>query len=368
MIKNQQKSIFELVCAGLWERDVELRSYGAVDFSEVYRFAEEQSVIGLVAAGLEHVADVKVPQQWALQLAGQTLQLEQRNKAMNSFIASLVEKMRAEGIYALLVKGQGIAQCYERPLWRACGDVDLFFDKVNYEKAKAFLTALASQVEPEDKSRLHLGMTIDNWIVELHGTLHSEISKRMDQVVDIVQQDIFENEGIRQWSNGGVEITLPNADNDVIIVFAHFLHHFYIGGIGLRQICDWCRLMWTYKDTLNCELLESRIRKMGLMQEWKCFCTLAIDYLGMPIEAVPLFEPRDDYHRKAKKVMERVLTTGNMGHNIDMSYRKRHSKIGGLIITFWRRMKEFIDLTMIFPKGAPVIFATYVMGRAKDTI
>ena len=33
-------------------------------------------MVGLVAAGLEHVIDVKVPQVWALQFAGQTLQLE----------------------------------------------------------------------------------------------------------------------------------------------------------------------------------------------------------------------------------------------------------------------------------------------------
>lgn len=71
---------------------------------------------------------------------GQTLQLEQRNKAMNDFIACLAEKMRRVGIYSLLVKGQGVAQCYERPLWRACGDVDFLLSLSNFEKAKCFLT------------------------------------------------------------------------------------------------------------------------------------------------------------------------------------------------------------------------------------
>lgn len=47
-----------------------LLPYGDIDYAEVMRLAQEQAVVGLVAAGLEHVTDVKVPQVWALQFAG----------------------------------------------------------------------------------------------------------------------------------------------------------------------------------------------------------------------------------------------------------------------------------------------------------
>ena len=107
---NNQKAFFELLRAGLWEKEVRLSPYKNIDYSVILNLAEEQSVVGLVAAGLEHVADVKIPQQWALQFTGQTIQLEQRNKAMNAFVARLIGKLRNEDIYTLLVKGQGIAQ------------------------------------------------------------------------------------------------------------------------------------------------------------------------------------------------------------------------------------------------------------------
>ena len=119
---NNTNVFFSLLRAGLWEQDILLLPYGEVDYSEVMRLAQEQSVVGLVAAGLEHVTDVKVPRVWALQFAGQTIQLEQRNKAMNQFIADLVTKMRDTNIYTVLVKGQRIAQCYEKTsmesMWR----------------------------------------------------------------------------------------------------------------------------------------------------------------------------------------------------------------------------------------------------------
>ena len=170
MTNNNQQAFFALVRAGLWEKDVQLLPYGEVDYAEVMRLAQEQTVVGLVAAGLEHVTDVKVPQVWALQFAGRTIQLEQRNKAMNQFIADLVAKMREADIYTLLVKGQGIAQCYEKPLWRSSGDVDLLLSVENFEKAKSLLLPLSSGNKPECNYSKELGYYIDSWSVELHGT------------------------------------------------------------------------------------------------------------------------------------------------------------------------------------------------------
>ena len=218
-VDNYQKVFFELLRAGLWEKEVRLSQYKEIDYSVILNLAEEQSVVGLVAAGLEHVLDVKVPQVWALQFAGQTIQLEQRNKAMNAFISKLIGKLRNEDIYTLLVKGQGIAQCYERPLWRACGDVDLYLSNDNYEKAKKLLLPIATNIEKEERRRLHLGMTVDGWVVELHGTMHTKLSRRMNRVADDVHSDLFYNGNVRSWNDNGAPVFLPSANNDVIIIF-----------------------------------------------------------------------------------------------------------------------------------------------------
>ena len=43
---------FALLRGGLWEEDVCLSSFGEIEFSQVYNLAEEQSVVGLIAAGI----------------------------------------------------------------------------------------------------------------------------------------------------------------------------------------------------------------------------------------------------------------------------------------------------------------------------
>jgi len=137
-MENNKRAFFELIKAGLWGNgNLDIRIDGTTDWQEVYRLATEQSVLGLVLAGLEH-SDVKPPQVLLLQWIGEVQMIEQRNKAMNAFVAETIGALREQDIYALLVKGQGIAQSYEKPLWRPSGDIDFFLSKENYGKAVDF--------------------------------------------------------------------------------------------------------------------------------------------------------------------------------------------------------------------------------------
>lgn len=369
MTANTKELFFALVRAGLWadaNLNLDVRLYEMVDWEEVYRLANEQAVLGLVLAGIDYLPnDQKPPKLELLQWIGEVQILEQQNKEMNTFIGELVDKMRGAGIYTLLVKGQGVAQCYEKPLWRSCGDVDFLFSADNYEKATAFLTPLAEHVDPEDTRMKHLGMTIGDWIVELHGTMHTEISRRVNKGIDEVQNNCFYRGNVRSWDNNGTQVFLPSPDNDVILVFTHFLHHFFIEGVGLRQICDWCRLLYTYKDSLDFKLLESRIKAMGLMSEWKAFYNLASRYLGMPDLDSELTIHDSRFDKKADRIMELVLESGNFGHNKDLSYRTRYSGITYKIVAAWRRLKDFASLIPVFPVDAPRFYVTYVMGKVK---
>ena len=349
VIDNHTQAFFALLKAGLWERDVRLSQYKEIDFVKVYRLAEEQAVVGLVTAGIDRIIDIKVPQKEVLQFVGTSLHLEQRNQAMNSFIAEMVEGMRTVGIYTLLVKGQGIAQCYERPQWRTSGDIDFFLSDENYRKAETYLKPKASYVGGINPYTRHVAMTIDSWNVELHGSLRNGLWKSMDRTMNEVQYDIFCGGNVRLWQDGETHIFLPRADEDVVYVFSHILEHFYKEGIGLRQICDWCRLLWTYKDSLNHKLLESRIKSMGVMTEWKAFAALTVDYLGMPVEAMPFCSDDKKWKRKAVRVMEFVLETGNFGHNRDYSYQKKYPYIIYKAISFWKHLKDGAFFFSIFP-------------------
>ena len=347
-LNNNQCAFFALVKAGLWEQDARLSQLGIIDFKEVERIAEEQSVVGLVSAGLEHLLDVIVPKDVLLTFVGKALQLEQRNIAMNEYLRNLIENLRKEGIYTLLLKGQGIAQCYEKPLWRASGDIDLFLSSENYNKAFNYLSLGASEIEDENPYTKHVALTVNHWEVELHGNLNSGVCRKIDKELQAIQKVVFFYGKVRSWMNVHTHIFMLKEDEDIVYVFTHILHHFYGEGIGLRQICDWCRLLWTYRDTIDKELLRRRLSNMGVETEWKAFAYFAVEYLGMPVDAVLFYSPSTKWKKKADLIAQYVLKVGNFGHNV-IKHKNSHTFLSRKCITAWNMVRNSMRHFRVFP-------------------
>ena len=176
---------------------------------------------------------------------------------------------------------------------------------------------------------------------------------------------MFFGGSVRSWDNDRTQVFLPSPDNDVVFVFTHILRHFFFEGIGLRQICDWCRLLWTFRESLSHGLLESRIREAGLMTEWKAFAAFAVDWLGMPVEAMPLYlsdvQGRQEVQeikkikRKATKICADVLDVGNFGHK----QRRHYGNMPYLLRKFlssWGRLGDMLRHFSVFPKDSIVFF------------
>lgn len=344
MDKNRN-AFFALLRAGLWEQGVRLQPFEPLDFDALYEMAKAQSVVGLLAAGLEHVEDRNVKKPEVLKFLKRVFSLEGKNQRARRFIEDLMGRLRGAGIYALMVKGQGLAECYERPQWRPVGDVDLLLDEDNYLKAKALLLPMAQSVKDEDIDKLHIGITIDSWLVELHGTLHNGLSSRITRTVDRIQDETIRGGRVRMWRCGETDVPLPCVDNDIIFVFTHLLQHFFQGGVLLRQVCDWTRLLWTYRESIDQDLLRERLEEMRLMSEWEVFATLAVDYLGCPSSAMPFYRDSSAIRRRAARALEVIFKTGST----DDGYKKEAPAFKRKLITIWRQFLGTFTFIRIFP-------------------
>ncbi len=372
---NNTKTVFlELVKGGLWGNgNPDIRIDGTTDWQEVYRLVSEQSVLGLVLDGLEH-SDVKPPQVLLLQWIGEVQVIEQRNKEMNAFVADFIEKLRKADIYALLVKGQGVAQCYERPLWRLCGDVDLLLSENNYQRAIEFLTPIADESKYAGRYSKEYVFRIRPWTIELHGTLRAGLSSRLDKSIDDVQRDVFYRGNVRSWDNNGTLVFLPAPTEDVFLVFTHFIKHFYKEGMSLRQLCDWCRLLYTYRDSLNYENLELWINKAGLMKEWKAFYNLASRYLGMPDLGLRLTGVESATSRHSSNKFGSAHDSIADFMVCDSRYDKKAEKLVEFILGGYsgNKIKDTLHIAKIFPwkalRYSPSIFLNVNWMKVKERI
>ena len=192
-------------------------------------------------------------------------------------------------------------------------------------------------------------MVIGSWMVELHGNLNAGISSHMDKVIAEAQRDVFYGGNVRSWQNGNTQVFLPGIDDDVVFIFTHILKHFYKGGIGLRQICDWSRLLYKNKGKINKVLLENRLRRMGIVAEWKSFAALAVNSLGMEFQYMPFYSEEVRWRKKADKILQIVLENGNMGHNKDLTYQQSYSPVKRKLVTFGILTKDAFRNFAIFP-------------------
>lgn len=370
------EAFFSLIRAGLFgcTDDADTLLQDGVDWMEVYQLAKEQCVVGILAEGVEimqkewmktHDSPL-MPKNLVLKLAGATLKLEEKNVAMNKFIAQLFDRLqRKVDINSLLLKGQGVALCYEKPLRRNCGDVDLLLNEEDYQKAKDVLRPIATKFGKEHKYKKHVALVIAKWTVELHGSLRFGFSSRIDKELDRICHTAFIGGQIREWTNMDVQIPMLGKENDVLYVFTHFLNHFYKGGVGIRQISDWSRMLWTFRDSLDLGYLESRVKAMGLMSEWRAFGMYAVEYLGMPECAMPLYVNSGKWKRKARRIQLFILKTGNMGFN-----RKDKNKTVSFLtrktMSSWQRFWDLTYHMKIFPMDTLRFFPSILLNGMRQ--
>ena len=112
--------------------------------------------------------------------------------------------------------------------------MDLLLSEVNYKKAKELLLPLSSSNKNEERYSQHLGMSIGQWYVEIHGSLRTGLSAIVDKEVDAAQDSVFIGGNVRSWDNNGTLVFLPAPTEDVFLVFTHFIKHFYKEGMSVE--------------------------------------------------------------------------------------------------------------------------------------
>ncbi len=163
---------------------------------------------------------------------------------------------------------------------------------------------------------------------------------------------MFFGGAVRSWMNGSTQGFLPGVNEDIFFVFAHILQHYFREGIGLRQVCDWCRLLWMFRYEINVALLESRLKRAGILSEWKAFSAMAVDYLYMLKEAVPLYSSSDSWKRKGTRIIGFILKTGNFGYNCNTCYLRNDSVIIRKTKTVLRLTHSSVGNFTVFPLDA----------------
>jgi len=347
--RQTEDQFFALLRSGLWNEVPDRIPFaGGTDWEALYRLSLEQTVVPLVTDGINRLPREFLPSEPERldPFLGDMMATAKRNRVLDAFIPKLFNALA--DIPVVLVKGQSLAQDYLEPERRQPGDIDLLLMPASYEAAKAVLLPKATKVLEEQAEIWHQGMHFHNIEVEIHGSVSTLISKRLDRKLAVLLEEQFDGRTFPSVSIGGAGIPVPEADFNAIYIFVHFLQHYWSGGVGLRQLTDWMVFVSVHKRDIHPVILERRLHEFGLLHLWKVFTGFVQEYLGCPAEKLPLAAKPDP--KKNARIWKYIRRSGNFGKNQDRS-RKKESYLVRKFHSLWRlvvadRLRHF----PVFPK------------------
>ena len=275
-----------------------------------------------------------------------------RNRVLDAFIPKLFGALK--DIPVVLVKGQSLALDYPEPERRQPGDIDLLLLPSSYEAAKGILLPKATKVLEEETVIWHQGMRFRSIEVEVHGCISTLMSRKLDRKLAALLEEQFDGRPFPTVTIGEASVPVPDADFNAVYIFVHFLHHYWAGGVGLRQLVDWMTFVSVHKREIHPVVLEVRLKDLGLLHLWKVFTGFAQEYLGCPPEKLPLAAAPDA--AKNARIWRYIRRSGNFGKNVDRT-RKEEAYLVRKVHSLWRlviadRLRHF----PVFPKESVRFF------------
>ena len=343
---------FNILKSALWGLDdrLDASSLSRDDVMAALRIAKAQTVLGMVANEVMQTSSLSCLLNEADKAGLKRFVMSNltTGQMLNNALINIVLELRKYGIEPVLLKGQGVAKYYSMPELRQCGDIDVYVGQDNFAKACEVIGEMSS---PEDHqgdipSLKHFHTRIGHAFIEIHRYTDVYWPKRYDRVYQKIS-DAGMHSDLVPLDFAGVPVMSPSVDFNVFFIFNHFWHHFIADGVGLRQLCDWVRLMHANHGKINLGYLSDVLGKMRLMKEWQVFGYIAVNTLGLPADEMPFYEPK--YKKTAEKVLELIMLEGNFGMENRKDYKRPKGYVAGKWYSFKRRFGRNLRVLSIFP-------------------
>lgn len=290
MIKHVQeirKAFLSLLRAGLWGSQPDCRYFplAGEEWEMLHQLARKQTVEGVVYDGILTLpVSLFPPSPLLIRWTAEVDDMERCNRRMNKVIGNLSRWLDRNKVKAWLMKGQGIAACYEQPLHRRCGDIDIYFpEPCDADKVIRLLEAEGVVMEYQP------GMSVTYWkencLIDQHARLVDIHNPFMNKYMKHLIREEARNALL--WETEGGIANLPSPLLAHLISNAHILKHLMAVGVGFRQLCDSARICYQYHEYIDGKKLEQVYRKIGIYRWIQVLHRVLVEELGMPETYLP---------------------------------------------------------------------------------
>ena len=308
--KTIQNALLTLLRLGLWEKhNVEtFSSLSEAQWGLLYRYAQEQTIEGIVFDGIQHLPTQHLPPRalllkWTVRID----QIERHNKQMNTVIKEQLSFFSAQGIHPFLLKGQGVASCYPIPEHRISGDVDWYFEaKEEYHRANDLIKQ--KRIKLTYTAGFSTEYAWNGIVIEHHCRMFDLYNPFSIPYLNQLEKR-FKDQSIPMDLQGNT-LLLPAPILMMLQVNAHILKHLLSFGLGIRQLCDAAKVYQQYRAEIDGQQLKEMYRKLGILKWIHLLHAVLVKYISLPTQSLPFVLPKGI---DADWMMEEIWLSGNFG-------------------------------------------------------
>lgn len=318
--ERDSKILFSLLRAGLWERDADFSGLFPVSdeiWRSVFVQARRQTVAGIVYRGLEYLPDrFFPPEDTMIRWTAEVDKIERDSRKMDQTIHDIFTFFGRYGLHPVLLKGQGVAGMYERPLLRMPGDIDLYFpgkEENSFAEALIRKKGMCPERRPDGSTEYLWGNTeVEHHLslLDLHSPFMRKYLKGLERAKGY--------DTLPWGAADGPDVLLPSPVLNLLLLNAHILKHAMGKGIGLRQLCDMARAYHIMRGKVDGDEIRDIYRRAGLLSWSRLLHSFLVGELGMKESDLP-------YREKpipTGALMCIVMAGGNFGQYSDGLRRK----------------------------------------------
>lgn len=242
------------------------------EWKAMFRMAREQALVGVFTDAVCRLPeDMRPPRKPLARLCSEVMIIEDNNRRLFGKCCDLTESLAADGYSSCILKGQGMAMLYPKPLLRHSGDIDVWLKPTAANSESSLEDSIYIYARTKgtisDAVYHHVGVSlaIDR---DDEGRMTTTASDKKADEVEMHFRPSFmfsprHNRRLQKWfeeqwplqqkhrvqvkaeffapdrESEACTFCCPTPSFNVIFCLTHIYRHLFDEGIGLRQLLDY---------------------------------------------------------------------------------------------------------------------------------
>lgn len=353
------------------------------EWKAMFQMAREQALVGVFTDAVCRLPlEMRPPRKPLARLCSEVMMIEDTNKALFRKCCELTSALATDGFDSCVLKGQGMALLYPKPLLRQSGDIDVWMKPTSNTAAEPIEDTLYNYArtrgEIDDACYHHLAVRLHVEATKEGRLILQQSKKESDEVEMHIRPSFMfspsSNKRIQQWfdeqwlmmKENSVTVpdhlysssaTSPIGDFPMVfhcptpqfnIVFAltHIYRHLFDEGIGLRQLLDYYYVIMAFNQTADSGIKAETMATLHNLCLYRF--AQAVMYVLHEVFALPEAEmlvPMDTHC--GQFLLSEILQAGNFGqHDNRITIAANETPLH----KFFRRQRYSLRLLRYFPR------------------